>query len=367
MIARASVRMLHSERDVGVRPGPAAAQHVIIIGSNRLSSLYISFLRAYAPEQYRIIASLDDRPEMIGRSVAGVRVLGPINHLLPIIEDFKDHGIPTDRILVGGDPDMLTAEASIEIQRICNEYGIRLDFIPRLIGLSEVQQVTAPTRVAVAAISAFSPPHYFRTKRVVDFCLSLVLIVVLLPVFVIVATLVLLDTGSPVFFWQRRIGRNGHRFQINKFRTLKPSYDWQAQPLSSAERLSWLGALVRKVRLDELPQLLNVLVGDMSLIGPRPLLPRDQPPDPTVRLSVRPGITGWAQVHGGTSLTPEEKNVLDEWYVRNASIWIDLKIIAKTIASIFKDERWREPQPELRETYTNSKPAPHRQSSVHGT
>ena len=83
--------------------------------------------------------------------------------------------------------------------------------------------------------------------------------------------------------------------------------------------MSWIGYLLRKFRLDELPQLLNVLVGDMSLIGPRPLLPHDQPADPTLRLMVRPGITGWAQVNGGKLLTPEEKNALDEWYVRNAS------------------------------------------------
>jgi lipopolysaccharide/colanic/teichoic acid biosynthesis glycosyltransferase len=97
---------------------------------------------------------------------------------------------------------------------------------------------------------------------------------------------------------------------------------------------------LRKYRLDELPQLLNVLVGDMSLIGPRPLLPHDQPSDSTVRLMVRPGMTGWAQVNGGKLITPEEKNALDEWYVRNASLWIDLKIIAKTMLFMISGETW---------------------------
>jgi lipopolysaccharide/colanic/teichoic acid biosynthesis glycosyltransferase len=96
--------------------------------------------------------------------------------------------------------------------------------------------------------------------------------------------------------------------------------------------------LLRKSRLDELPQLLNVLVGDMSLIGPRPLLPLDQPSDSSARLMVRPGITGWAQVNGGKLITPEEKSALDEWYVRNASLWIDLKIIGKTILFMFGGE-----------------------------
>ena len=93
VIARAFVRMVHSERDISEPVGEVAPEHIIMIGSNRLSSLYISFLRAYAPEQYRVIAVLDDRAEMIGRSIAGVRVLGPSNHLLPVIEEFKEHGI----------------------------------------------------------------------------------------------------------------------------------------------------------------------------------------------------------------------------------------------------------------------------------
>src|SRR5262249_58330541 len=110
---------------------------------------------------------------------------------------------------------------------------------------------------------------------------------------------VLLDVGSPIFFWQRRVGIYGQGFHIHKFRTLKPAYDAQGQPHPSADRVSWAGALLRKFRLDELPQLLNVLVGDMSLIGPRPLLPHDQPSNAIARLMVRPGITGWAQVNGG--------------------------------------------------------------------
>ena len=184
----------------------------------------------------------------------------------------------------------------------------------------------------------FSPSSYFRVKHLVDFSLSLLLIVVLFPVFLIVAGVVLFDVGSPIFFWQRRVGINGQGFHMHKFRTLKPSFDDRGR--STTDRISWVGALLRKFRLDELPQLLNVLVGDMSLIGPRPLLPHDQPSDSTMRLMVRPGITGWAQVNGGKLITPEEKNALDEWYVRNASFWIDLKIIAKTVLFMIGGESW---------------------------
>ena len=111
------------------------------------------------------------------------------------------------------------------------------------------------------------------------------------------------------------------------------------QPVPEDQRLSLIGRLVRKLRLDELPQLFNVLVGDMSLIGPRPLLPHDQPTNPTVRLSVRPGITGWAQVNGGNLVTVNEKTALDEWYIHNASLWLDLRIAGLTIRFLFTGER----------------------------
>src|SRR5262249_33899059 len=104
----------------------------------------------------------------------------------------------------------------------------------------------------------------------------------------------------------------------------------------------WRGGVRGKARVDELAQLLNVLVGDMSLIGPRPLLPQDQPPTPTVRLMVRPGMTGWAQVNGGTLLSAREKEALDEWYIRHASPWLDLRIIAMTAASLIRGDRRRE-------------------------
>jgi hypothetical protein len=131
---------------------------------------------------------------------------------------------------------------------------------------------------------------------------------------------------------------NGSSFFLYKFRTLRAPFDWHGQPVSEAERLSWVGRLLRKTRLDELPQLLNVLVGDMSLIGPRPLLPCDQPVNSKLRVAARPGITGWAQVNGGNLVTNDEKGSLDDWYVRNASPWIDLRIIGLTVLFLIRGE-----------------------------
>ena len=343
VIVRAFVRMFHSERDVLIqKTNQLATDHIIMIGSNRLSSLYISLLRTYAPGLYRIVAVLADRPEMIGRSIANVRIVGPTNDLLAIVEEFKEHGMLVNRIIVGGDSDFLAQETLEEIERICNEYKIQLDFIPQLIGLDVLRApLIQGAENAVSTSIRFSPPRYFQVKRYIDFFFSLLLILILLPVLLAVATVVLLDVGSPVFFWQRRIGMNGQSFQMHKFRTLKPSFDWRGRPVASTERLSWIGDLLRKFRIDELPQLLNVLVGDMSLIGPRPLLPHDQPSNSALRLTVRPGITGWAQVNGGKLLTAEEKNALDEWYIRNASFWLDLKIFAKTLLFVCSGEHQR--------------------------
>ena len=340
VVGRSFVRMLRSGAETGAADSPPAQpQHVIVIGANKLSSLYIGFLRAYAPSQYRVIGLLDDRPDMIGRSLAGIRVLGPINHLSPIVEEFKEHGVSTDRVLVGGDPDVLAAESIGQITAVCNALEMRLDYIPHLLGLdaqaaADTPSATLPATLPLGASATYSAPRYHRIKRALDLVFALVLTIALLPFMLLVAAVVLFDVGLPVLFWQERIGRNGQSFQLHKFRTLQPSFDWKGRPLPEEARLSAIGRMLRMVRLDELPQLLNVLVGDMSLIGPRPLLPRDQPLHPAVRLSVRPGMTGWAQVHGGTSLTPEEKNVLDEWYVQYASPWIDLKILGKTIGIV---------------------------------
>ena len=118
---------------------------------------------------------------------------------------------------------------------------------------------------------------------------------------------------------------------IYKYRTLRAPFDDDGEPAVGDRQPSAIGRFLRATRIDELPQLINVLFGDMSLVGPRPLLPEDQPSNTALRLSVRPGITGWAQVNGAKLVTKEEKEGFDEWYVRNASLWIDLKIALMTL------------------------------------
>jgi len=343
--ARALAHLADKKRDLTERPHPAGVEHVILIGLSDLSVLYMKFLEAGTRRHQRVIALLDEEPRWAGRSVNGVRVFGPPAQLEALIEEFAVHGIRTDRVVVGGEADILSDEAMTEIRRVCARRELEFVCVPDVFGLSLARQKDSPQVVDPASAPigdvalAIALPRYFRFKRAIDFCAALLLAAALLPLWLIVAVLAFLDVGSPILFWQQRTGLNGRQFLMYKFRTLQPAFDWRGQKTPEGERLSWIGRLLRKTRLDELPQLLNVLVGDMSLVGPRPLLPHDQPAAPTVRLMVRPGITGWAQVNGGALLLPAEKEALDEWYIRDASPAFDLRIVAVTALSLIRGDR----------------------------
>jgi lipopolysaccharide/colanic/teichoic acid biosynthesis glycosyltransferase len=232
-----------------------------------------------------------------------------------------------------------------EIQRVCAQRAIALDTVPRLVGLTALERRAAPHGATQPAKAHDSAPlatllsSYFRWKHAVDCIAAATILTLHAPFLVLAAGLALVDVGWPIVFWQQRLGARGRPFVIYKLRTLRPPFDQLGRPIAEHERESWLGALLRRTRLDELPQLFNVLVGDMSLIGPRPLLPRDRPANPTVRLSIRPGITGWAQVNGGTLLTASEKDALDEWYMRNASWWLDFRIILMTLRVMLRGQQ----------------------------
>jgi lipopolysaccharide/colanic/teichoic acid biosynthesis glycosyltransferase len=177
--------------------------------------------------------------------------------------------------------------------------------------------------------------NYF--KRVVDFTMALVALICLSPIFIIITIgLFFANQGHP-FFLQSRPGKRERIFTIIKFKTMNDKKDDAGNLLSDAERLTKIGAFVRKTSLDEIPQLLNVINGDMSLIGPRPLLPSYLPlynKFQKRRHDVRPGITGWAQVNGRNTISWEQKFEYDIWYVNNISFIIDLKIISLTIKKI---------------------------------
>jgi lipopolysaccharide/colanic/teichoic acid biosynthesis glycosyltransferase len=308
-------------------------ERIILIGANRFASSFIQLLRAYAPQRERVIAVLDENAAMIGRAISGVQVLGAPHELEAIVGEFAIHGIGTDRIVIAGEADFLSPPVLHEVERICKKRQIELAFLPRMIGVSERKPSSAAAVISepVESGPSFAPPPFFRLKRWIDIVGSLTLIVLFFPLLMLAGLLVLLDVGPPIFFWQERLGWKGRSFLIYKFRTLRAPFDSAGNRTLGGRQPSAIGRFLRATRLDELPQLLNVLFGEMSLIGPRPLLPEDQPANTSIRLSVRPGISGWAQVNGGKLVTKKEKEELDEWYVRNASLWVDLRIIMMTI------------------------------------
>lgn len=175
-------------------------------------------------------------------------------------------------------------------------------------------------------------------KRMIDCCLAMVAIVVLSPVMAAVAVLLAVaNKGAGVVFTQTRPGKNGRLFKVMKFKTMTDERDENGNLLPDAQRLTKTGKFIRSTSLDELPQLFNVLKGDMALIGPRPLLPQYLPlysKEQARRHDVRPGITGWAQVHGRNAINWKKKFELDVWYVDHCSFWLDLKIILLTVKKV---------------------------------
>ena len=176
------------------------------------------------------------------------------------------------------------------------------------------------------------------TKRLFDIFVSFFGLLILSPVLLLIAILVRVKLGSPVLFQHSRPGKDGKLFNMIKFRTMKNEFDQSGRMLPDELRMTRLGSILRKSSLDELPELINVLKGDMSIVGPRPLLIEYLPlysKDQARRHEVRPGITGWAQVNGRNAITWKKKFSLDVWYVDNQNLFLDLKIIFMTLQKVF--------------------------------
>ncbi|AMD92101.1 sugar transferase [Desulfomicrobium orale] len=175
-------------------------------------------------------------------------------------------------------------------------------------------------------------------KRFLDVIFSLAFLILSAPILIVVALIVRVGLGSPIFFVQTRPGLHGRPFRMIKFRTMREAVNASGEPLADSERITSVGRSLRSMSLDELPELWNVLSGDMSLVGPRPLLMEYLPlytSEQARRHEMRPGITGWAQVNGRNALSWEEKFSLDIWYVDNWSLSLDMKILWLTVKTVF--------------------------------
>jgi lipopolysaccharide/colanic/teichoic acid biosynthesis glycosyltransferase len=195
-------------------------------------------------------------------------------------------------------------------------------------------------------------------KPATDFILSFTAIILLLPLILIIGMVIYITQGKPVFFCQERPGKNGEIFMLYKFRTMTNEVSKVGDLMSDSQRLTTIGRFLRRFSLDELPQLLNVIRGELSIVGPRPLLVeylKYYTEEQSRRHQVKPGITGWAQVNGRNSLTWEEKFALDVYYVDNISFWLDFRIIVKTFARVFMNSDIYNEKGNTMEKFTGSK------------
>jgi lipopolysaccharide/colanic/teichoic acid biosynthesis glycosyltransferase len=184
-----------------------------------------------------------------------------------------------------------------------------------------------------------------KVKRMIDIIVSISVITISLPLMIIVSLLILIDDGWPVFLKQKRIGQNFKEFELLKFRSMKVNnipVEQMGQVREDNPLVTRIGRIIRRFKIDELPQLINVLLGDMSLVGPRPTVPEQvkrYTDFEKLRLKMKPGITGWAQVNGNTQLSWDERIKLDVWYIEHWSLWLDFIIVIKTIKVVLFGER----------------------------
>ena len=327
------------------------------MGLNTISELFLASVMEFAYPSFRwrgsSSKSLKCEAVLFGRH----RVLGIVQELQDVLRSLEIHGVAVNRIVVATAADRLQPLSLKTLLDVEKSSDIVLQFLSEQLGLEDnsqkplgypdgernsvVRQIASARPGALVGLDhAHSTRKLFRLgKRIVDVFGAVLLISSMAPIAVLLAFIVALDVGFPVIFWQQRPGLYGRPFKLFKFRTMRPPHDQYKNRIPDDERSSGIGRLIRRLRLDELPQLYNVLIGEMSLIGPRPLLPRDQSPEYASRLCVQPGITGWAQVNGGRIIPSSEKFILDIWYAQNASFVLDLKIVLRTITFILFGDR----------------------------
>jgi lipopolysaccharide/colanic/teichoic acid biosynthesis glycosyltransferase len=352
--ARVLVRQSHAPRRkapvLAVMPtAEAAGDTVLVIGLNRITELYLAAIAEFAADRIEIAGLLGTNDRHTGRLVQQQQVLGAPEEIKDVLKMLGVHGVFVDRIVITASFASLPPQAQADLLEIERTSNIKLELFAEWTRLDvKAPHGDAADRATAALTSVFTfsaedlealkRRPYWRVKRAVDFVCAACLSVILAPVIALVAGLAAIDLGRDISFWQLRPGLGGQRFKLHKFRTMAPAHDGSGRRLSDDERLSAIGRFLRRTRLDELPQLYNILMGHMSFVGPRPLLPVDQPAAYGARLLVRPGLTGWAQVKGGRTISPADKAALDVWYVQNASLKLDLKILAHTAPMVLLGE-----------------------------
>lgn len=350
--ARIASRLWHARRSPGdwqqdvIVP---TADTILLVGLNELAELYLHCITRYARDRVRVAGLLDSRAPR-GQSLLSHRVLGAPEDVADVVRTLEVHGVIISRIALAVPLRELSAEAREALFALEASNAIPLEFLDEKFASErpsrqaarsgdamEAQRQTYALNAGNGEGLASSP--YRTVKRALDIVGAAVLLVMLAPIMGLAALVTIVDVGFPVLFWQQRPGLGAQPFKVFKFRTMAAAHDAQGRRRLESQRISRIGNAMRRTRVDELPQLISILMGRMSFVGPRPLLPIDQPAEYSARLLVRPGLTGWAQIKGGRAISPTDKAALDVWYVKNMSFMLDVKIIFGTIPMILFGEK----------------------------
>ncbi len=343
--ARVAMRLRHLQRrrSGNINASTSRRENVLVIGLNPAADLFFDFASKTGYASMKVVGVLSNAERHRGRLIRSREILGAPEAIDDVLHDLSVHGVLIDRIVLASPHWELSVNAQTALCKIEKERKIHIDrFSTRFDRTSAgTKNASDTTFIADGKVHEVGTPSasYLRWKRLVDAAAALAAIVIFAPLMLFVFVVVRLDVGSPAIFWQQRPGAGGRQIKILKFRTMGPVRTPDGRVLSDGERISRIGRLLRRLRLDELPQVFNILAGDMSFVGPRPLLPVDQPKACAARLQLRPGLTGWAQIKGGRSLSIEDKAALDLWYIKNASFTLDLVILAETVRTILFGER----------------------------
>lgn len=337
-------------------PPGQASETVLVVGLNTIAELFIQATAEHAAGRIAIAGVLGRNERQTGQIFRSHRILGVPEEIDSIIRELEVHGVFVNRVVVAVSSDQLSPVAQQQLRDLENGSEIKIDFFAERLsfvgreGEAGLSAARAPDSGSCSGVAFVSPAGsddllisvrrpYWRIKRCFDLALSLLLIALAAPVMVAICLLTAFSLGRPIVFWQQRPGHYGRPFKVYKFRTLLGAHDELGLKLTDEMRVTRVGRFLRATRLDELPQLFNILGGDMSFVGPRPLLHVDQLEQFQDRLLVRPGLTGWAQVNGGKSVSAMDKMALDLWYVRNSSLKLDLLILNKTVQMVLFGEK----------------------------
>jgi lipopolysaccharide/colanic/teichoic acid biosynthesis glycosyltransferase len=323
------------------------SRRVLIVGMGRETEVYLSAFSQLAERDIEIVGILSQSEHHRNSEVRGIRILGLLDELLTVVRDLRVHGVEATGLVVTRS-EALSTEVKEQISAL-QDSGMSVVYWTDVFGgiltpsapakSGDTNEVSTDARETATSPLQVGPVQVgYRFKRAFDLIGAAILLTFLSPIMLIVGSVMVFDTGRLPIFWQRRPGRNGIDFHVYKFQTMGYAYDQDGNRLADAARTSAIGHFIRDKRLDELPQLFNVLLGSMSFVGPRPLLPHDQPLNSN-RLAVRPGITGWAQINGGREICSNVKGKLDDWYVENMSFRIDVMILARTVGVTVFGER----------------------------